>query len=504
MIFSNRGKKEADRVIKDIYNKKSDFWVKEGQKRSLKLFKDITKRVPAYEDFLKKNKINPRKINTWVDFQSVPPMDKKKYLKQYLLKKYCWDGTLAKPLVFTATSGSTGEPFYFPRGEQLDWQYSIFLETYFKNSSIKSGSTLVIVGFGMGVWIGGLITYKAFEMLALRNNYPVSIITPGVNKLEIIHALKKLAPYFNQVILVSYPPFMKDIIDEAINEGIDFKKINLRLLLAAESFTENFRDYLTEKTNIKNVLLDTANIYGSADIGAMASETPLAILIRRLAINNKNLFNDIFGQIQKTPTLAQYNPLFINFEALNGEILLTGNNAIPLVRYAIGDNGGVLTFTEIKEKFKKHNINLKKEATRAGIKDKMYELPFVYIYERNDFSVKLYGAIIFPEPIREALLDNSVKELVTGKFTIVTKIDKELNQYLEINIELKKNIKTPRKNLITVISNLIVRKLLEKNSEYKNNYIIISKKVVPRLIFWPYEHPQYFKPGIKQKWIKKK
>jgi len=36
-------------------------------------------------------------------------MTKKDYLRQYPLEKLCWDGSLKKSLVFTATSGSTGE-----------------------------------------------------------------------------------------------------------------------------------------------------------------------------------------------------------------------------------------------------------------------------------------------------------------------------------------------------------------------------------------------------------
>ena len=63
-----------------------------------------------------------------------------------------------------------------------------------------------------------------------------------------------------------------------------------------------------------------------SDIGAMAYETPTSILIRRLAVKNPKLFKDIFIDVNKTPTLAQYNPFFITFESPNKEILLTGDN----------------------------------------------------------------------------------------------------------------------------------------------------------------------------------
>ena len=74
--------------------------------------------------------------------------------------------------------------------------------------------TLVIIGFGMGVWIGGTLTYRAFD-IASRRAYPVSVLPAGVNKTEILKALHDLAPSFKQTIIIGYPPFVKDILDEA-------------------------------------------------------------------------------------------------------------------------------------------------------------------------------------------------------------------------------------------------------------------------------------------------
>lgn len=491
-------------VLKMMNSKGNIYWAQALKKYPLELFKAAARTVPAYRDFLKKNRINPEKINTWDDFQMVPPTDKKNYLREYSLEKLSWRGTLKhKPIVFTSTSGSTGEPFYFPRQGELDWQYSLVIEQFLKNSSYGSKEpVLVIIGFGMGVWIGGIITYKAFEIASQRGNCPVSILTPGINKDEIFKALKGLSPCFKTTILAGYPPFIKDVIDESVNYGIDLKKINLRLLFAAESFNEKFRQYLIDRSGVKNPYLDTMNIYGSADIGAMAFETPISILIRSLAIDNKQLFEDIFGGINKTPTLAQFDPMFINFEAPNGEILLTGDNTVPLIRYAIGDHGGITTFKEISDKVEANGINLKKEVKKAGIKqDQISKLPFVYVYERTDFSTKLYGAIIYPEHIREAIQHPSVENHLTGKFTMITKHDERQNQFLEINLELKDGVGI-NESLKSKVKDLTVNALLEKNAEYRNNANMMPGRVEPRIILWEHEHPQYFRPGTKQKWVK--
>ncbi len=492
----------ADKTLRLFESKSGAFWERQREKNALALFHEVVRRVPAYKEFLKRHGIKPASIKRFKDFQRLPTVSKKTYLRKFPLEKVCWDGTLAKPLVFTSTSGSTGDPFYFPRGHKLDWDCSVVAEMFLKNTSLgEQGPTLFIDCLGMGVWIGGLIMYQAFELAGRRLNHPLSILTPGINKAEIYKALKLLAPKFKQVILMGYAPLIKDIVDSAPSEGINLKKLNIRFMFAAEAFPEKFRDYLKKKTNLKNLCLDTLNIYGTADIGAMAWETPTSILIRRLAMKNAGLFEDVFSSIKKTPTLAQYNPLAMTFEAQDGEILLTGNNTIPLIRYAIGDHRGVLSFAEMDARLKKHGINLTKEAKALGIKD-IYRLPFVYVYERNDFSTTLYGLQIYPETVREALLDKPLNKALTGKFTMLTRFDRKQNQYLEINLELQKG-KHAKPSVKKNALHAIVTNLMHKNSEYKHLHQFIGEKALPRLVFWPAEDPLYFRPGVKQKWVKK-
>nr|MBI3638274.1 hypothetical protein [Candidatus Wolfebacteria bacterium] len=409
-------------------------------------------------------------------------------------------------LIYTSTSGSTGEPFYFSRWNRLDWESSIIHELFLENGlRDHDGPTLIIIGFGMGIWVGGLITYKAFEIAIQRGNYPVSIITPGVNKAEIFNALKKLAPHYKQVILTGYAPFVKDIIDEAPRHGIDVKKLNLRLLFAAESFTEKFRDYICKKTAIKNPCLDTLNVYGTADIGTMAYETPVSILIRRLAVKNKNLFREIFSSIHKMPTLTQYNPHFITFESPNKDIILTGNNAVPLIRYSVGDHGATYSFDELAVKLKKFNLDIYKEAKKAGIQKCVYELPFVCVYERKDFGIKLHLWDVYPGFIKDIFIRKPFSAFLTGKFSIALRYDKDANQYLEVNVELKKDKKMNsrlEKLLCKKIVNTLHIKNLKPGQGPGGNYLLKRPNLI-KLICWPAEHPLHFKLGIKQKWVKK-
>jgi len=470
--------------------------------RSLELFKQAARDVPAYRAFLEDNNCNPELIKIPADMIRVPITSKKTYLQTATHANLVWQKDWDGPLAFCSTSGSTGEPYYFPRNDGLAWQASQMAEDFLKNSSYGNRYTLVLMGLSMGVWIGGLITLRAFEIAAERMKAPVAFLAPGYNKVEIYKALKRLSPEFDQTILVGYPPFIKEIIDEAEDEGIDLKRLNIRLMFAAEAFTETFRNYVAEKAGIKNPLLDTLNIYGTADIGAMAHETPLSILVRRLALEDPLLYRDMFGQIEKTPTLAQYNPEFMEFEAIDNQIVLTGNGALPLIRYAIGDHGGVMDYEHIRRLFHRYGIDLEKEIEKAKIQHTVKRNPFVYVYERSDLSTTLHGIIIYPEFIKEGLLQSSMPEFFTERFTMATKHDIHHNQFLQINLELQKDIE-PTKQLEEKALRVIRKTMIEKSSEFAEVSKSRVSKNLLQIVLWPNGHPRYFAPGTKQRWVEK-
>jgi len=493
----------AEQTLKEVYQRKSSYWKKMRIERALEIFHLCAKQVYAYKDFLKKARIQADKIKTFEDFQTVLPVNKDNYLRSYPLEKLCATSALSgQSLVFTSTSGSTGTPFYFPRNGAIDMQSSIYHQMFLKNSLLKTDkSTLVLVCFGMGVWIGGVITYQAFKAISERG-YHLAILTPGVNKKEIFEAMKNIAPKYDQIILCGYPPFMKDVVDEAKLYGVNWKKFDLKMIFAAEAFSEKFRDYIARKTGIKNVYRDMMNIYGSADLGTMAEETPISILIRRLALKKGALYKKLFKEANRLPTFAQFHPGFINFECVDKSVYCTGDNILPLVRYEIGDNGGVIDFDEVERIFTEEGLDLRKEAKKAGIEDTIAELPFVYIYERTDLSVKLYGAIVYPEYVKVGLQDLSLEKYITGKFTMFTKHDKNQDEYLEVNVELKPGI-NESDWLAQEVSKSVFSSLIAKSAEYKNNSDMLNGKVQPRIVFWPHEHPTHFQTGIKQKWVKK-
>ncbi|EKD62579.1 MAG: hypothetical protein ACD_52C00122G0008 [uncultured bacterium] len=491
---------KLDRLLK---TKPESYWSSRGERRVLDLFHLMAKRVPAYKDFLKKNKINHLLVKNISDFKKVPPVDKNNYLRVYPLEALCWDGEFdSKRWTVAVNSGSTGEPFYFPREIGQDRQYGLCAELYLRNNfEIHKKSTLYIDTWAMGAWIGGLFTYEALRLLAERGKYKLSIIAPGIVKDEIFKAVKSLGHKFDQVIIGGYPPFVKDILDEGETLGINWKKNNIKLIFSAESFSEEFRDYVYERAGIRDTYKGSLNHYGTADMGTMAHETPLSVYIRRVARDNLKIHNRLFVE-RKVPTLTQYIPELFYFEEVNAVLYCSGYSGLPFVRYDLKDWGGVISLASLAKIFKEENIDLSRETRKVGINNTVWNLPFVYVYERVDFSVKLYGAVIFPDSVRHALQTKRFSAGVTGKFTMYVDFDDKQDQFLVVNVELKKGV-AKTIEFERMLQTEIVERLKTENSEYFSNYRSQPERQTPRVVLWDYESPEFFRPGIKQKWVKK-
>jgi phenylacetate-CoA ligase len=493
---------EIQELEKKLKNDSESEWMLDGSKKALSLFHEMAERVPAYRAFLDKHQFNPQAVETVEDMKKVPPVDKDSYLRIYHRNELCWDGDFrGKSWVISATSGSTGVPYYFPRMKKQDEDYAKTAELYLRqNFNIQEKSTLYINAFPMGVWIGGVFTYEAIKQVTDKG-YNLSIITPGINKLEVIRAVQNLGHDFDQIIIGSYAPFLKDILDDGVNNGLEWKDYNLGFVFSAEAFSEEFRDYVIEKVGLKHPYSSTLNHYGTVDLGTMAHETPLSILIRRFALKSPKIYEALFKGASKLPTLAQFDPTMFYFEENDGNLFCSSYSGLPLFRYDLKDHGGVLKRSEIDTIFAQNNIDLAKEIVNAGIEGSIWNLPFVYVFERSDFSVSFFAFQIYPESIRKALLEQELPNKVTGKCAMHVTYDAEGVQQFIVHVELMSGI-SASDELSERIAEIVQRRLLNENSEYrKTSEEVGLTRVRPLIQLWPYEHPDYFKVGGKQKWI---
>jgi phenylacetate-CoA ligase len=466
------------------------------QEIAINLFKNVTATVPAYQKFLTEHQINPDSIQTLADFQKLPVICKENYTSIYSLAELCKDGTLGSCDMIAASSGSTGKPTFWPRFFTNELEIATRFEQIFHDSfHADTKSTLAIVCFTLGTWVGGMFTTNCCRYLATKG-YPITVITPGNNKSEILRVVQELGGNFEQVVLLGYPPFLKDVIDTGIANGLEWKKYHIKLVMAGEVFSEEWRNLVGERIGSENCCYDFASMYGTADAGVLGNETPLSICIRRFLAATPAAAKALFGE-SRLPTLVQYDPCSRFFEVEDGQLIFSGNNGIPLIRYNILDNGGLITYEEMLKSLAEWGFNpLEELQQNRGI----HQLPFVYVFGRSNFTVSYFGANIYPENVTVGLEQPIIREWVTGKFVLQVKEDEDKNRFLSVVVELAPGVESSEEK-ITQITNSIVAQLLRLNSEFAN-YVPVEYQT-PQVELKPTGDVEYFPVGVKHRYTRK-
>lgn len=467
-----------------------------GNKNALELFRWAAKNVAAYKNFLHKNGINPAKIKSLSDFAKVPAIDKKNYLRHYSFRDLLPGGKI--PFMTSASSGSSGQPFYWPRSQEQEDRGAQMHEPIFRDIfKIGKDRTLVMICFSMGTWIAGTFTMASAQQLA-QKGYNITVITPGIEREDALAALANFAPLFERVIICGYPPFVMDIISEANERKIPLNKFKLNMLFAGENFSEKWRDTIHEMAGINDPLHGSVSIYGTADAGMLGHENPLSIFIRRKALENKEFATAMFGDISFLPTMVQYYPDLIYFETVNGNIVFTTKSGIPLLRYNIGDMGRILTVENTEKILKEFGyFNLIKKELQS------WQYPMIVLGGRSDVAVTFYALNIYPENIKAGLEDDRVAKQLTGKFVSYTKnINKERDQKLIIMIEMNRNVHLTS-SLKELTKLCIFDNLIKLNAEYRKLYHSINHKALPQIQLLPFGDPIFKVRGSKHKWVKK-
>lgn len=494
--FSNFS--DINRLVFEYCNKEGSAIEKEGFKKALELFHQAAERVPAYKDFLRKNKINHHKILSLEDFKKVPITNKQNYLKAYPLESLCRNGNLNDLYILSSSSGTTGTPFLWPRGDEQELEGALQFELIFKKVfQADKYKTLYIICFAMGTWISGTFCLACAKHLAKRG-YPILTVTPGLDRDVTFSLFKNLANNFDQIVFSGYPPYIKDILDTGKDFGINWKKYKIKFLFAAEGFSECWRDYIHESVGSRDNLCTSVNIYGSADAAILGNETPLTTTIRQLLKNRQDQICNLFHDT-RLPTLAQYDPRLKYMEQIDRKTVFTTRSGIPLIRYDIGDNGGLYSFETMKTKLSEMGYDLEALMRKAGKRNFLWQLPFVYIFGRADLTVSLYGLLIYPEHIKVGLEKKSLNKYITGKFVMAIEYDERQNPYLLLRVELARNIKATE-GLKRKVKLAVITGLKKVNSEYNRLFDSIGDRAYPVVELVQNADVNYFKPGAKQKW----
>ncbi|MEO8065558.1 MAG: hypothetical protein ABI643_01735 [Candidatus Doudnabacteria bacterium] len=445
-------------------------------KNILNIFHTAAREVPAYRSFLKANKIDPKKIKMFEDFERLPIMDKHNFIHKYPFEQSFSRKKI--PAMISASSGSSGKPTFWPR-DDLQEQHGgeIHLRIFRDIFGIKPDQpTLVIDCFATGIWVAGNFTLSSCRYVS-RQGYNLTSVTPGIEIEDILSCIKILGPHFKNVIIAGYPPFMMDVFVEAIKRGIKIPK-NLKVMTSGDKFSEEWRDAVLKLLHLDG-LSSVISVYGCADASLLGFETAASIFLRRKSLEVPQLYHRLFGSEKSLPTILQYDPKYVFFEENGQELIFTANTSIPLIRYNIHDVGNVLTHQEAAAILSEYK--LLEEANRHGFKD--WQLPFVVKKGRTDVAVTFYALNIYPEDILAGIEDRRVKKFLTGDFFSYNQdIKNHKQQKLFIKLQLSPKTKLSAK-IKELIGNSIVENLKKTSTEYRKLFAAIGNRALPEILF---------------------
>lgn len=463
---------------------------------AVQLFQSAARDVPAYGYFLREAGFHPGLLRSPDDYARIPVATKESYHRRHPLSALCRGGDLSACDMLAVSSGSTGEPAIWPRFVSDEVGTAFRFEQVVRDAfQAHERRTLAVVGFALGSWVGGMYTTACLRHVAAKG-YPLTLVTPGNQKAEILRVLRALAPSFEQVVLCGYPPFLKDVIDSGRADGFDWHAQPFKLVMAGEVFSEEWRSVVCDRLGARHPELSTASLYGTADGGVLANETPLSIAIRQRLARAPALARELFGEA-RLPTLCQYDPLHRYFEAEAGDLLFSGDGGIPLVRYKILDRGGLHAFTNLTARLAAHGDDVVGSLRARAIE--VRDLPFVHVFGRSSFALSFYGANVYPENIAVGLEQPALLAALSGKFVLQILLDADQNPILDVAVELLPGV-SPSEALAADVAASLQRELERLNSEFFN--YAPAERRRPRVRLLGHADAEYFPVGVKHRYTR--
>jgi phenylacetate-CoA ligase len=383
-----------------------------GRWRARRTYEHARRRVPAYAAFLAERAgatTDPVRLR-------LPETDKDGYVRRWTIPERCVGGELPlRGVAIDESSGSTGTPHNWVRTHEERAVTHLFI-SHFARHCYGGEPWITVNAYSMGAWATGVNLG-----IALQRESLVKCTGPDVDK--ILSTLEVFGSG-RRYLVCGYPPFLKRLIDAAVERGFPLADYRLAGLVGGEGMSEGLRDYLHRRFEV------VYSGYGATDLEiGMAGETPLSVAVRRAARDDEGLRRALFGDDQRLPMLFQYNPLSHHVTVNQaGELVVTitrRNLLSPRIAYNVGDEGGVATYRELAERARAAGVDLAGLAGADG--PATLRLPFLWVFGRKDSTVSVMGANLYPEDVEQALYAEPELAAVTNSFCLGVVDDEDAN-----------------------------------------------------------------------------
>ncbi len=470
-----------------------------SNKKVVATFQHAATTVPAYQQFLKQNNIDPQTIKTAEDFvRFVPETDKSNYIKKYSMEQRCTFGKFPKFGNIDESSGTSGKAVNWIRSVQENTLLSTVAKFEFEYVyNVSKRNVIVLSAWSCGPWATGIKFCQLMQQYTLVKN-------TGPNVKNIVETLLDFGSDY-EYIIAGYPPFLKKFVDEA---AIDLSKYTLHLLTGGEGSSVQWKDYLRKRLGNNSIIVSS---YGASDIDiGVGFETPFCSFVRALLVRNHELRSVLFGDLPTLPMLFQYNPMMhYIIETYNKELgkqeytitLLDTAVVSPKVRYNLHDEGGIFRYDEFMKLLARYEPLYYKKYMKKYAAWHILKLPFLFVAGRSDGTISLDGANVYPEQVEAGILNAGLQKK-TAAFFIYKATGRNHNERFIVAVHLKKGVHKSAA-LVKKYQQGILAALLDLNPDFSESYRCNKKLCLPDIHLYSSDSSLFGNDDVKIKYVKR-
>jgi len=411
-------------------NTPSQSLLKKSEELAILAFQRATEGVPTYKRLLQERDINPAEVKDIDTFKElVPIIDKKTTFIAYQdrIKELGINGDLEDVASILTSSGHSGS-------------FSFGLIT---NKDLKEIGKLIDSTLDYHIGIAGKKTVL-INCLPMGVRFPTKecvVAEVSVRSDMALALVRGFGRDFDQIIFVGENSFMKEVLEEGLEQGINWSSLDVCIIVGEEDFPENYREYiayLLGKDLDKVDKIIVASSMGISEIGlSVFQESKDTIRIRRQAQRNSNLRYALFGEdieicpmlfhFYPTRTYVEEEPASYDGEMKDYDLVITNLDLqakLPLIRYNTKDRGRIILYDKLAEILNRYKL----QELLPELK-----LPLVAVSGRGK-KIRHGDINLYPEQIKAAIYsDFELARATTANFKM-----KKKDSQVVIEMQLKK------------------------------------------------------------------
>jgi len=330
------------------------------ERRVLSEFRRAATGVPAYRALLDEARVHASDVRDLASFSRVCPLlSKRNTFGRFTLAQLSVGGRLLDVADVLTSSGHGGRFSFGVINRKQASRAAEFIDLAFDHAfGINARQTLAINCLPMGVGF---------------SSHRMTVATTSVREDMAVALVETFGHFYEQLVLVGDPLFMKKFTDHARERGVDWSRYRVNAIIGEEIFGEHYRGYLAACLGLNVGRPDDGYVMSSFGVGELGLhlcyETPATIGLRRATLGNPAFARDLLGTGDNDggvpPMIFTFDPLRTFMEVVERDAngygrltisMLDPECSVPLLRYQTGDIVRLLDGMQVAAAMSAHGV----------------------------------------------------------------------------------------------------------------------------------------------------